>query len=189
MEILIDESGSFTTLKSQPNSWSVVAAYVTPETEKRHYKQALFELKKRCMVGSKEIKLHQINECDYFAFLQDLGKLKGVLFAVGTDSYFNDNDFIESHKLKHLQVIISSVDKMKYEGGKEAQRILADELKNISLQLYIQLACQVTLILSIIERAIVYYAQRTPTTLCSFKWRIDQKEPLKKLIMKVVLRN
>ena len=180
MEIFIDESGSFTSVKNQPNAWSIVAAYVTPETEKRHYKKALFELKKRCLAGSKEIKLHQINENCYFSFLQDLGKLKGTLFAVGTDGYFNDPIFIEAHKLKHLEVIKHSINEMKYESGKEGQRILAGELRKTSSQLYTQLTCQVLLISSIIERAVIYYAQRNPNALCSFKWRIDQKEPFKK---------
>lgn len=34
MEILIDESGSFTPESELENSWSVVAAYICPETEK-----------------------------------------------------------------------------------------------------------------------------------------------------------
>ncbi|HFS8202101.1 TPA: hypothetical protein ACH2JW_003065 [Serratia marcescens] len=35
MEISIDESGSFTTHATDEGAWSVVVAYVTPETEKK----------------------------------------------------------------------------------------------------------------------------------------------------------
>lgn len=50
MEILIDESGSFTPESELENSWSVVAAYICPETEKRKYRNALNNLKKKGMV-------------------------------------------------------------------------------------------------------------------------------------------
>lgn len=177
MEISIDESGSFTTHATDEGAWSVVVAYVTPETEKRNYRNILQRLKIKVKAGCNEIKLHQIDEPDYFAFLAELGKLKGVLFAVATDSAFNHIDFINKHKENHVKTIISGIPGMKYEEGKLGLKKLAEELSKTSPQLYVQLTCQVLLILKIIENAVNYFVQRNHNTLSSFKWRVDQKDP------------
>ncbi|EOZ4937328.1 hypothetical protein IE994_06665 [Enterobacter hormaechei] len=57
MEILIDESGSFTPESELENSWSVVAAYICPETEKRKYRNALNNLKKKEWFGQTRDKI------------------------------------------------------------------------------------------------------------------------------------
>lgn len=177
MEISIDESGSFTTNATDEGAWSVVVAYVTPETEKKHYRNILQKLKAKCKAGTGEIKLYQIDETDYFSFLSELGKLKGILFSVATDSAFNNIEFIKRHQETHVQAIISGIPGMRYEEGKLGLKRLAKELSKTPPQLYVQLTCQVLLILKIIENAVNYFVQRNHNTLSSFKWRVDQKDP------------
>lgn len=177
MEISIDESGTFTTQLVEVGAWSVVVAYVSPETEKRYYRKTLRNLKQKCKAGINEIKLHQVNEFDYFTFLSELGKLKGVLFSVATDSAFNHIEFIKKHREQHVNTIIAGIPDMKYEGGKLGLKLLAEELSKTSPQLYVQLTCQVVLIQKIIKNAINYFVQRNHNSLSSFKWRIDQKDP------------
>ena len=182
MEILIDESGSFTAKGAATNSWCVVASYVTPESEKRKYREALRKLKLRnnCAV-QEEIKLYEIDENEYFNFLNELNKQKGVLFCVATDTHFNTEELIDNHKNKLASSILSGVDKMLYEGGKEALRYLTSQIDSLSNQLYTQMVCQIILMLEVVNRGICYFVQRYPNTLKSFKWRVDQKEPAKKL--------
>lgn len=50
----------------------------------------------------------------------------------------------------------------------------------IRIPLYTQLACQIQLMSSVVERAINYHVQRTPSTLGSFRWRVDNKDPNQK---------
>ena len=70
MEILIDEAGSFVNKNSKHDSWSVVAAYIAPESEKRKYRKALSNLKRSEKVAySEEIKLRHVDENNYFKFL------------------------------------------------------------------------------------------------------------------------
>ena len=69
MEILIDEAGSFTVDEAPLNSWSVVAAYAVPETEKRKYQKALSELKRReSKKYDEEIKLYKLTKRVIFYF-------------------------------------------------------------------------------------------------------------------------
>jgi len=177
MEILIDESGSFMPESDVENSWSVTAAYVCPETEKRKYQTALNNLKKNNSSGCREIKLGNISEKNYIYFLQELSALKGSLFCTVTDSFYNKKDFIVAHKKTHVQTIIDGIEQMRFPEGKLSQKLMAEEMEAVSIPLYIQLMCQIRLVHTIISQSLNYYVQRHPQTLQRFKWRLDQKQP------------
>lgn len=178
MQIYIDEAGSFGGNNPPANSWCVVAAFVEPEQVKRKSKELLRNLKINSgFKHTDEVKLYQLNEAEYLKFLNNLGELAGTLFAVATDSSLNLGGYVKKHKEIQIQNIISNVPKMKYEGGKEALKLLAAQLDSISAQLYVQLSCQVQLMSGVVDRGINYYVQRIPSTLSSFTWRIDHKDP------------
>jgi len=123
MEISIDEAGSFAVKNAEYSSWCTVAAYVSPETEKRKYKKILDDLKRsENFKISEEIKLHQIDESNYFNFLENLSNLKGSLLCVATDSHFNHENIVKDHKNHRILSIFENIDKMEYESGKEALR-------------------------------------------------------------------
>lgn len=174
MNIFIDESGSFVNA-TKHGAWNSVAAYATPEPD-RKIKTVLNRLKRSCKGNSfHEIKLKNVQEYDYFHFLQNLGELEGVLFCTATDAGCNDLDTLRAHQQHQSEGVLIHINKMKYESGKEALRILAEQLKGLSPQLYAQLHCQVNLIFDTVSRLIPYFVQRNPTALRSFRWRIDQK--------------
>jgi len=182
MEIFIDESGSFTDTGANPNSWCVISAYTSPETEKRKYRDTLNLLKRRSTKPiSSEIKLHEIEEQTYFQFLEELGQLKGALICIATDSHLNTVSLVKEHQRHQADSLLKDVDEMIYESGKYAVQHLANQVMSLSPQQYVQLTCQIQLIHSVINRGINYFIQRQPNTLASFRWRIDQKEPAKKL--------
>lgn len=176
MEILIDESGTFTPESNIENSWSVAAAYVCPETEKSKYKKVLNNLKMNNSSGCREIKLGDISEKNYIYFLQELSKLKGSLFCTVTDSFYNNKNFITAHKETHIQTISNGIEQMRYPEGRYSQKLMAEEMTAVSIPLYIQLMCQIRLVHTIISQALNYYVQRHPQTLQRFKWRLDQKQ-------------
>jgi hypothetical protein len=178
MEIFIDESGSFVVNGANSGSWCLVAAYVSPEAEKKKYQVVLRELKrKEGKASSSEIKLHEVQEDNYFCFLEMLAKLKGILLCSATDSYFNHESLVIKHQRNQAIAIRDNIDEMIYESGKRAVQKIASQLENLSPQLYIQLVIQIQLMLSFIHKGISYFVQRYPSTLKSFRWRIDQKNP------------
>jgi len=122
-----------------------------------------------------EIKLKNIPEKKYFSFLSDLRKLGGILFSVATDSKLNSNSVIKNHRDIQADKIRKYAPTMIHDEGKKAVNNLADEIQYLPPQLYTQLQCQVELIGDLLNRGILYYAQRDPITLRKFKWRIDQK--------------
>ena len=84
----------------------MIAAYSTPETEKRKYTSVLRSLKLAQKVSTRdEIKLGQLSEENYIQFLKDLSKLKGALFAVATDSSLNTEERVREHQANQTQSI------------------------------------------------------------------------------------
>ena len=154
---------------------------MSPETEKRKYTKILNQLKRKEGKSKlDEIKLYEISEDNYFWFLQSLSDLKGVLFAVATDSYFNSKEFVANHQYAQAAAIGMNIERMKYEGGRKGTILLKSQLETLPHQLYVQLACQILLMWAVVNRGIGYFVQRYPNSLSSFRWRIDQKEPSKK---------
>ncbi|MCE1225033.1 MAG: DUF3800 domain-containing protein [Geobacteraceae bacterium] len=177
MNIFIDESGSFVSAPRR-GTWNAVAAFVSSEPD-RKLKTVLNKLKRRCRDNFSEIKLKDIDESDYFQFLQEIAALEGALFCTATDAGCNDLDTLKRHQEQQAEAVLTHVDKMKYEGGREALQILSKQLANLSPQLYAQLYCQVHLINDTVSRMIPFFVQRNPRTLSMFRWRVDQKNTSK----------
>jgi hypothetical protein len=175
VNIFLDESGSFVNAASQ-NSWNCIAAYLTPEVDRKRLREALASLKRAAGASvAREIKLNNLRESDYLDFLIRLGKLNGVLFTLATDAGLNRVADIVKHQEEQAAKITEYKDRMHYERARQGLQRLSDEVRRLPPQLYVQLHCQVNLISSIVADGILYFVQRFPSTLGKFCWRIDQK--------------
>lgn len=176
----IDEAGSFVSKDASENSWCTVACYSIPEFEKRKLTEILKSLKqKEGFSIDSEVKLKNLSERGYLKFISLLGELNGSLFAVATDSYYNSIEAITSHKEKYVESIYRGQGEMRFEGGKDAMRILHSQFSGLPDQLYVQFHCQAVLLSSFLRRGIAFYVQRYPNSLKKFRWRYDAKELLK----------
>jgi hypothetical protein len=179
MDIYIDESGSFVCTEN-PNAWNVVAAYVTYSSQRKQIIKILTKLKiKSKKQVNDEVKLKDVNESDLKWFLQQLSNLDGTMFVVATDASVINNQIIEEHRRIQANKIVEHIDKMHYDSMKDSLRELSSAVEGLSPQLYLQLMSQFTLINDIINRATLYYSQKHPFSLGSFKWQIDQKNTTK----------
>lgn len=175
MNIYIDESGSFVN-STAINSWNSVAGYVRPESDRRQVSSILRALKRSAnAAATSEIKLKQVKESEYLKFLGNLGKLRGVFFAVATDAGRNHIDDVIEHQKQQCKNVVAHKDKLHHQVARDALQRLSDTLGSIAPQLYLQLHCQVILIDRIFRNATLFYVQRQPKTLAHFRWRIDQK--------------
>lgn len=175
MNVYVDESGSFVN-SPRLESWNVVVAVAAAESARPALSNALKAL--RAVSGGlplEEVKLNQVEESAFLAFLSQLGRQDLLLFATATDSGLNTTQRVAHHQSVQVAKIRENIPRMRYEGGRLGVQLLADELESLSGQLYVQLVCQVHLIDDVLRRSINFYAQRRPQTLRSFRWRIDQK--------------
>lgn len=175
MITFIDESGSFAEA-ARRGAWNVVAAYVIPERSQTAAKSVLATLKNSVGYSkTKEIKLNDLTELQYQAFLRELQKLPGCMFGAATDAGLNQAALVIEHRDNQAVNIRNNVPRMLYESGKRSVEQLASDLASLSPQLYVQLQCQVRLVDDVLRRGMLYFVQRDPVTLGRFKWRIDQK--------------
>jgi hypothetical protein len=175
LNIYIDESGNFAHASSA-GSWNVVAAVSAAETARKAITDAVRLVRKAAGAGpTDEVKLNQLDERAYALFLSALDRPDIILFATATDSHLNGLQTVRRHQDRQVQNIRDALPRMRYEGGRQGVALLANQVESLSPQLYVQLVCQVDLLHDLIQRSINYFAQRRPSTLREFRWRIDQK--------------
>lgn len=175
MNIYIDESGSFVNAPTL-GKWNTVAALAVPEAGRK--KLDILVRKLRLQSGdslAKEVKLNEVPEDRYFRFLAELESLNAVVFCTATDAGLNTHERVGEHQQHQVREVLRHINKMKYEGGRFGLKLMASQLEKLSSQLYVQLICQIDLMYEVVSRSITYFAQRNPSTLREFRWRVDQK--------------
>ncbi|WP_414493509.1 DUF3800 domain-containing protein [Stenotrophomonas maltophilia] len=181
MFIYVDESGSFVPAANS-NSWCVVAGYVVPEVARRHVEQSLALLKRGLGRGIQdEVKLKDLSEANLTCFLGELGKLEATLFISAIDLGHQDPKVVLALQKKQVESVRANRPKMLYEEGRAAIDDLSGRLERLSPQLYTQMMAQADLLDQVFRTATLYYVQRLPATLSSFKWRTDEKNSARPL--------
>jgi hypothetical protein len=130
------------------------------------------------MSVSTEVKLKHLDETKYIQFLEELGALEGVLYAVAMDAGLNNPGAIAEHQRVQARKIVKHKDKILHQAAREGLQDLADRIANLAPQLYVQLQCQVDLVANLLLSGILYFVQRRPNSLGRFRWRIDQKNSI-----------
>lgn len=175
MNIFVDESGTFPKTAT-PNSWCVVAAYVSPETDRKRIEIAVSSLRHKVLPAKKELKLGDLTESQYFEFLSSLGKLNGVFFASATDMSLNPVEAMAHHREMQATKVIEHLEKAVHQSMRDSLTELSESLRKLPINLYAQLIFQIRLFHEVATRASLYFVQRFPQTLTEFRWRVDQKD-------------
>jgi hypothetical protein len=175
MHIFIDESGSFVA-SNTPGGWCVVAAYVVPERSRTKAEAALTALKRASdRHATEEIKLKDVPEAAYLAFLNRLDLLDGTLYCTAVDSGTLNTTDVAYHQQRQVDGLNENIPRIRHPVGRAGHQHAADRFASLSPQLYLQIVCQYNLVFHLLSQALLYYVQRTPATLGRFRWRIDQK--------------
>ncbi|MFL4618873.1 DUF3800 domain-containing protein [Stenotrophomonas maltophilia] len=181
MFIYVDESGTFLSAEKS-NSWCVVAGYVVPEVARKQVEQSLALLKRHLGRGIQdEVKLKDLSEANLTRFLGELGKLESTLFVSAIDLGHQDPNVVLAHQKQQVTSVRANRPNMLYEQGRASIDDLSGRLERLSPQLYTQMVAQISLLDQIFRMATLYYVQRLPATLSSFKWRMDEKNSARPL--------
>lgn len=175
MHIFIDESGSFVA-NDTPGSWCVVAAYLVPERSRAKAEASLIALKRANGAPTpQEIKLGNVSEVSYLAFLEQLRSLDGTLYCTAVDTGTLTVADVSYHHQQQVDCLNEHIPRIRHPDGRAGHQHAADRFASLSPQLYLQIVCQYNLVFSLLTRSLLYYVQRVPATLSRFRWRIDQK--------------
>ncbi|HDS0924007.1 TPA: DUF3800 domain-containing protein [Stenotrophomonas maltophilia] len=181
MYIYVDESGTFVHA-TKSDSWCVVAGYVVPEVARKRVELSLGLLKRHLGRGFQdEIKLKDLTEATLKRFLGELGKAEATLFISAIDLGHQDPKVVLAHQKKQVESVRANRPNMLYEEGRASIDDLSGRLERLSPQLYTQMVAQIDLLDQVFRMATLYYVQRLPATLSSFKWRMDEKNSARPL--------
>ncbi|WP_158754174.1 DUF3800 domain-containing protein [Dyella sp. S184] len=173
MHIYLDESGTFAAT-TDPGSYCVVAAYVVPEASKRRAEETLRAFKLSInRTASDEVK-GEISEADYFRLLEALADVDAFVVALATDASMNVD--VPTHKEGQAKKIDDWIPQMIHPEGKAMVAKSAIDIRALSNQNYIELLCRCLLAWETIKKSTLYYSQRVPATLGTFRWNFDQKD-------------
>ena len=173
--IYIDESGSFVPSPTA-NSWNVIAAYVAPEATRKHAESALLQLKRVARKAhDDEVKLRDITEDQLGFFLSRLAEQDSLVFVSCIDLGSQGPSVISAHQAIQVEKIRANIPRMIYPEGRALIEDLARRVGGLSAQLYTQMVAQIDLLDQVYRQTTLYYSQRAPATLSSFRWRIDEK--------------
>jgi hypothetical protein len=175
MNIFVDESGTFPST-STANSWSVVAAYVSPEGDRKKLESLVRSLHWRSALVAPELKLGDLDEAAYFSFLRTLGSFSGIAFAAATDMSMNSKEIVAYHRDVQADKVVANREMMVHESMRVSLTELSDAIRELPVNLYAQLVFQIKLFHEVATRATLYFVQRIPQTLREFRWRVDQKD-------------
>jgi hypothetical protein len=175
--VYIDESGSFVT-PAPSGSWNVVGALAASEQGKR----ALFDILKATKLSMRkktldEIKLKDFDEEQFATFVRKLQSTECILFLTVLDSGGFDLAEIEEHQSNQVARIAENRSKMKFEEGRLLIDDLANRVRKLSPQLYVQLVAHLDILSQVLRGTTLYFSQRRAATLSRFRWRIDEKNP------------
>jgi len=176
MKIYIDEAGPF--LIPQNKEWAVscVGALVIKDSDNSSLLNDYAELKIKWGVTSSEIKGSQITETMAQSLILLISKYDVMFEIISIDMVTQSQNQIIAHKAKQAEKIIERVDERFNPNLVKQLYGLRDELQHLSCQLYTQAACSWLLFASILQKATLYYVQRSPEDLGQFHWNIDAKD-------------
>lgn len=175
MNIFVDESGTFPKTAT-PNSWCVVSAYVSPETDRKRLDSLVLALRNSVRPYKQEIKIGDLSESQYLDFLFSLNELNGIIFASATDMSLNSIEAMTHHRDMQADKIIEHREKAIHQSMRDSLTELSDAVRKLPINLYAQLVFQIKLFHEVATRASLYYVQRFPQTLSEFRWRVDRKD-------------
>jgi hypothetical protein len=97
------------------------------------------------------------------------------VFVSCIDLGSQDPGAISAHQAIQVEKIRANISRMIYPEGRALIEDLAGRVARLSAQLYIQMVAQIDLLDQVYRQTTLYYSQRIPATLSSFRWRIDEK--------------
>jgi len=177
MHIFIDEAGIFLYLKDDPTKHyvSMVGGLIIPDEAYEPICKMLNHLKKQWgIIG--EIKGNDLIEQEVNLLAELLDKYDVLFISVIIDAKFLDKVIIGQSKASLIQTILSNISPHHHPSTVNLLKEHGKGVEKMAEQLYVQWYALRALIIRVHQLSTLYYAQRCPKELGSFRWVIDAKD-------------
>ncbi len=178
MRIFIDESGSFSTPKTEKWSVSCMGALVIPDSVYGKVVEDFDALKRLWRGDGIEIKGKDLGEGEISSVIQMLNKYDVLFESTTIDMGLQNKEKISQHKEAQVKAITANITSAHKPSLVKDLEAIQTRLRQLSDQLYVQFVLGSALIAKVIQSATLYYVQRMPGELGRFLWVIDAKDEI-----------
>lgn len=173
MYIYVDESGPFVPPRGKFRV-SAVGAVVVPESQRRPLLRALQPFLAPGTTG--EVKGSTLDEATIARVLHISAGYDVFVQIAAVEMSLQTNVETRAAQEAQAQAITDGLTEEHGSAWHTWSHELRAAMERLSPQLYIQAMSTVELLTNLIETASMYYAQRIPRELATFRWRIDAKD-------------
>lgn len=177
MYIYIDEAGNFAQVSTPHSRFDLVAALVIPESVHESVLQQFVTLREswngntRVEIKGSKVTAEQARQVILLLADND-AVLEFIALDMATHSIATLNDF----KIRTAEAIVENLTPEHHANTVTYLTGLQNRMERLSEQLFVQFKLTVEIVLKTLQHATLYYVQRDPRELGSFRWVVDQKE-------------
>lgn len=175
MHIYVDESGIFANPAKKDMTVSCMAALVIPEPFQKYIFKRFKYLKSNWGMGCIEPKGSRLDKKQVSQIVSVLSRYDVIVSACCIDMGLHSDAHILVHKQGQANAMTKNLTPKHHPNLVRQLEELAVRIEQLPNQLYVQLCVLSELVDSVIRVTTLYYCQRVPSTLSSFRWVIDAK--------------
>jgi hypothetical protein len=174
--IYLDEAGTFIEPNHGDQLFSLVGALVVPEQEQQELLYQFLRIRDAWPNPQIEVKGSALTAPQASEVISLLAKHNAILVFVAVDMATHSAGTIEELKERQAAAVTQNLTPAHQPKVASQLHALADRIRALPNQLFLQAILTIRLVFETIQTTTLYYVQRMPRELESFKWVIDRKD-------------
>ena len=175
MRIYIDEAGNFVVPADGQSLYSLVLALIIPSSVENGLFQQFLRLRDRWPNNAVEIKGSKLDEAQAAELIDLVSRYDVFAKFFAVDMATHGDGVVSPFKARQADAVTAHLTPEHHPPIVAQLRGLADTIRRMPNQLFVQAFLVIELVLKVIEESTLYYVQRLPAELGSIEWIIDQK--------------
>jgi len=176
MRIYIDEAGAFVAQPAGQSLYSLVLAVVVPSSIETKLFGEFSGLLASWPHQGTEIKGSKLNESQAAQLVDLVSRYDVVAQFLAVDMELHGDKVVDDRKARQADAVTADLTPEHHPPIAAQIRGLADAMRRMPNQLFMQASLMIELVLRVIEESTLYYVQRLPEELGSIEWIIDRKD-------------
>jgi hypothetical protein len=175
MRIYIDEAGAFVARPAGQSLYSLVLAIVVPSSIETKLFGEFSGLLASWPHQGAEIKGSKLDESQAAQLVDLLSRHDVIVQFFAVDMELHGDKVVDDRKARQADAVTADLTPEHHPPLAAHIRALADAIRRMPNQLFVQASLMIELVLRVIEESTLYYVQRLPDELGSIEWIIDRK--------------
>jgi uncharacterized protein DUF3800 len=175
MRVYIDEAGAFVAQPSGQSLFSLILAVVVPSSIETKLFYEFSGLLASWPHQEAEIKGSKLDETQAAQLLHMLSRHDVIVQFFAVDMAMHSDVVVDERKARQADAVTENLTPEHHPPIAAQLRDLADAVRRMPNQLFMQAFLMIELVLRVIEESTLYYVQRLPEELGSIEWIIDRK--------------